>query len=308
MKQKKILLILCVVLVAFVGAYYGASVYIETKEAELAAEEAIQEVLNTIYITEVDEDTIVEVTWSYYGEVLSFELDGEEWIYTEDIDVAIDSYYIETVIQSFSNITAVRELVGGDELSSYGLEEAVHYVILTDDSGVETTYYIGNEAEEDYYLAVNDKANIYTASSTDVCSIFYVLSNVIVYDTFGAPSSDELETVSIVNGETETLYTTDDTDAISMIADGLSVLTLSDCMDVNATGIESDYGLDEETRTTWTMVYNVEEESTEEVIYIGTYIETFDTYYVQVDGSNIVYSVASDTIEMMLNEYVEVVE
>lgn len=308
MKQKKILLILCAVLVAFVGAYYGASVYIETKEAELAAEEAIQEVLNTIYITEVDEDTIVEVTWSYYGEVLSFELDGEEWIYTEDTDVAIDSYYIETVIQSFSNITAVRELVGGDELSSYGLEEAVHYVILTDDSGVETTYYIGNEAEEDYYLAVNDKANIYTASSTDVCSIFYVLSNVIVYDTFGAPSSDELETVSIVNGETETLYTTDDTDAISMIADGLSVLTLSDCMDVNATGIESDYGLDEETRTTWTMVYNVEEESTEEVIYIGTYIETFDTYYVQVDGSNIVYSVASDTIEMMLNEYVEVVE
>lgn len=334
MKQKRTLLILCGVLIAFAAAYYGASYYTAQKEAEAYADEVIQSLLDTIYVTELEEE-ITGVTWSYYGEELSFELDGEDWRYTEDTTLNIDSYYIEAVISTYSSLTAERELVDGDEISSYGLDEPTHYVILTDTTGVETTYYIGNEADTSYYLTINDKTDIYVVSSDTVSAIYYVLSQVIVQDTFSAPSSDELDTVVIASADDEITYTVDDTDAMAMIASGLSVLTLSDCMDVNSTDQEADYGLDEETRIEWTMTYNIEtevevesteeatEESTEdsteeatvetttvietyeETIYIGSYIATFDTYYVQVAGSNIVYSVASDTIEMMLNEYVE---
>lgn len=332
MKQKRTLLILCGVLIAFAAAYYGASYYTAQKEAEAYADEVLQSFLDTIYVTELEEE-ITGVTWSYYGEELSFELDGEDWKYTEDTTLDIDSYYIEAVISTYSSLTAERELVDGEEISSYGLDEPTHYVILTDATGVETTYYIGNEADTSYYLTVDDKTAVYVVSSDTVSAIYYVLSQVIVQDTFSVPSSDELDTVVIASAEDEITYTVDDTDAMAMIASGLSVLTLSDCMDVNSTGSEADYGLDEETRIEWTMTYNVEvvvesteettevstEESTEdsteeatvetttvietyeETIYIGNYIEAFDTYYVQVAGSNIVYSVASDTIEMMFN-------
>lgn len=329
MNQKKILLILCVVLVAVLGAYIGVRRYTETKEYEAAAEEAIQEALDTIYVTEIDSESVVAVSWYCYYEELAFELDGESWIYTDDSSIAIDSYYIESVLSTFCNMTAIRELVDGEDLAGYGLEEPLYYFTLTDDTGEVTTYYIGDLAGEDYYLTINDKTNIYTVSSDVVTAISYGIIDMVVQDTFEMPASEYLETVSVTQGETETQYTVDDDGAFDMMAGGLSVLTLTDCVDANASDELAVYGIDEETRITWTMSYyeEVEEtteasteestdESTEETVvatgdlleatlYIGSYIEAYDVYYVQVEGSNLVYSVAADTVDMLLNQYVE---
>lgn len=317
-----------------IGAYFGVTTYNENKALEAAAEEVILEQLNTVYITQLTEDDIVGVSWSCYSD-LAFTLEDESWEYTEDSSVAIDSYYVEAAISTFSNLVAERELIDGDELADYGLEEPLYYVVLTDSSGTETTYYIGNEVEESYYLTIDDKTDIYTVSSEVVTVISYGITDIVVQDTFSAPSSDELQEVSITyvaesteevteveSSEevteseteveeyetTEVVYTVDDTDAMAMIADGLSILTLSDCVDVNASSNLDWYGLEEERRTTWTMVYYIttEIESTEEeTLYIGYYEETFDMYYVQVEGSNMVYMVAADTVDYLLNQSVE---
>ncbi len=349
MNQKKSLLILCGVLVVMVGAYFGVTTYNENKALEAAAEEAILEQLNTVYITQLTEDDIVGVSWSCYSDV-AFTLEDEAWSYTEDSSLTLDAYYIEAVISTYSNLVAERELIDGDELASYGLEEPLYYVVLTDNTGAETTYYIGNEVEESYYLTIDDKTDIYTVSSTVVEALYYGITDIVEADTFSSPSSDELQEVSITyvtdtseeatedeatEETTEVVYTVDDTDAMEMIADGLSILTLSDCVDVNASSNLDWYGLEEECRTTWTMVYYITteiettEEETEEVteetseeaseeetevevvveefeetLYIGYYEETYDMYYVQVEDSDMVYMVAADTVDYLLNQSV----
>lgn len=305
MKQKKSLLILCGILVVLVAAYFGSMKYNEVKEQEALEEEALLEEQNTIYITQIEEAEVVGVTWYYSGE-LEFTWDGEEWIYSEDTSIEIDSSYIESVISTYSNLTAYRELIDGDELSYYGLDVPLYYVTLTLETGEETTYYIGNALDSGYYVTIDDKTNVYTATSSVATVISYGVTDIIVNDTFAAVTSDMLESVTITTTDSEAVYTVDDEGAFDMIADGISVLTFYSCVDANATEetLESCL-LDEENRMTWSIIYNEEDEVLESSIYIGYYDETYGTYYVQIEGSNKIYSVASDTIDMMLNQYVE---
>lgn len=319
MKQKRSLLILLGILVVVSGAYIGALKYTESKEAaELAAELELEEA-SVIHITEIAEEDIVAVTWTYEEE-LTFEKDGEEWVYVDNANIPIQDSYITTIVQTFCDLTATRELVDGDSLGDYGLEDEVYSVILTQESGEETVYYIGNAASEDYYITIDDKTNIYTASSTVVSNISYGLTSIVENDTFPSVASTQMVEVSIVEGEEETIYTADDEGAFDLIATGISELSFTSCVDCEASYHLEDYGLDEESKIVVTISYTEEveveesdEESDEEadvevidletILYVGTYDESMGIYYVQVEGSDFVYSMASDTVSSVMNLY-----
>lgn len=343
MNQKKTLLILCGVLVVALVAYFGVTTYIENKEQAALEEEALLEEANTVYITQLTEEEIVGITWNY-GSELSFVLEDEIWVYEDDTSISIDQAYLETVLSTYCILIAERELVDGDEISSYGLEEPAYSVTLTDSAGTDTTYYIGNITDENYYLTINDKTDIYTVTSSPLTAISYGLTDIVEHDTFVSTTSDLIDTVTIFyesesseedadeTDVVEIVYTADDEGVFDTIVSGLSVLAFTTCVDANASDNLEAYGLDEAQKITWNMVYGVEieveesteestEETTEEVteestektavevelyeveLYIGYYDSDYATYYVQVEGSDMVYSMAGDTIDMMLNQY-----
>lgn len=323
MKQKRNLLILLGVLVVICLAYVGITSQKAAEEAAEAEALALEEAESIIYLTELAVDDMAAISWNYNSE-LTFELVDDVWVYAADTSIPINQTTLGTSVSAFSYLTAVRELVDGDSLEYYGLEEPLYTVTITDLEGSDVVFYIGNAAEDgNYYLTMGDKTSIYTVASTVYTAIAYELTDLVTADTFTAATTDELTSVVVTSGGEELAsYAWEDTEAFETIATGLSSLSLTTCVDANASDHLEDYALDEETRVTWTMGYSVEVEvlssdeetytteemSMEETLYIGYNDTELAIYYVQVDGSNLVYSVDQDTIDMLLNQYVEVVE
>ncbi len=317
MKQKKTLLILLGVMIAVCAGYYGATAYTTAKAEAEAEAEALVAAESIINVTSIEEE-IVAVSWNYTTD-LSFELVDEEWVYTEDTSISIESTYLTTIISTYSNITAERELVGGDTLADYGLEDPAYTITLTDASGVETVCYIGNAADTNYYFAINDKENVYTVSDSVLTNISYEITDLVLDDVFVYLYSDEIQSVTITSPEEELSFT-DDADAFEMMATGIAYLDLSTCVNANASDELELYGLDEEQRVVWTVEYIMTSDDTSEstdeeegelesaTLYIGAYDEELGVYYVQSEGSNMVYTMDIDTILMLYNEYVEVTE
>ncbi|MFI3213744.1 MAG: DUF4340 domain-containing protein [Eubacteriales bacterium] len=340
MKQKKSLLILCGILAVLVIAYLGITKYMENKEAKELEEAAQLEADSIIYISNLSEEEIVGVTWAY-TENLCFTLVDDTWCYFSDDTIAIQEYYVTSVISTFETLVATRELEGGDSLADYGLEEPRAYVTLELASGEESTFYIGNMAGEDYYLAVDDKETVYTVSSSVISSISYGIADIIENDTFPTITSTQMEEVTITEAGEQVVYTTDDEGVFDSIAGGVGVLNFDVLADVNASTVLENYGLDEDSRIVVEFLYNVttevevvEEESeaeesvdtedaedsdleemteTEEAtvetiveqfdatLYIGALEEESGYYYFQVEGSNMVYMMISDSIDIILN-------
>lgn len=319
MKQKRNLIVLLGVLVVVMLAYVGVTKYTEAKaEAEAEAEALLAEE-NTIYVSDLDYSSIVEVTF-YYTEELTFELVDDTWLYAENPTVPITDTYISYIVSDYSTLIAERDLSGGEEISAYGLDEPSYYVILTDDTGTETTFYIGDAADTGYYLTIGDKSSVYTVDSGYLSDICYSLMDFVVDDTFPSIESTEMTEVTITQGELGITYTAEDSDDLLTIATGITSLLFDTCVDVDGSDHLEDYELDEESRITIYIQYEVEvesettddtEEDSEEVevetetkeaiLYVGTYDFDYDTFYVQVDGSNLIYEVDGATMRSLMN-------
>lgn len=326
MKQKRSLLILMGIFIVTAIAYLGVTKYTEAKAEAEAEAEALLEEESIIYITQLDSESITKVT--FCGSVeYTFELVDEVWVYTENTSVEIDNSYITTILSDYCILTAVRELSDGEELEGYGLESPESYVVLTDDEGTETTYYIGNAADDNYYLTIDDKIMVYTVSSTLYTDISYMITDIVVQDTFAVMDSTTMTEVTVVQGDEEISYTSADDGAFDTIATGISGLSFTMCADIDGSDTLESYGLDDESKTVVTIYYEeeVESETTETtedtdeeaevetismeaVLYVGTYIADSAIYYVQVEGSNLVYWMDSATVDSVLNIATEVTE
>lgn len=320
MKQKKKLLILAGVLVVMCLAYVGITsqrAAQEEAEAEVAAQEAADSI---IYLAELEETDIVSISWTYYTD-LAFDLVDEVWVYSEDTSIPIDQTLLEAIISAYEGLIAERELVGAESLEAYGLDDDTAYAVtLTDADGNDTVFYVGNAAEDgNYYLTMGDKSSVYTVTSTVYSTTAYTITDMVVDDTFDTATSDVMESVDITAGEETFTYTADDEGVFDTMATGLSSLSFTSCVDANGSEELDLYGLDEESRTTWYMEYYVETEVTSEdgeetttetydvdaTLYIGTFVESEALYYVQVEDSNLVYTMDQETVDMLLNIYVE---
>ncbi|MFI3172527.1 MAG: DUF4340 domain-containing protein [Eubacteriales bacterium] len=319
MNQKKTLKILCIVCVVMIAAYLGVNNYLTTQEeAKLAEEEQLAEE-SIIHISEIEE-TVVGVTWNYIEE-MEFEYVNDAWIYAPDEDVPLNESYVTSVVSTFSSLEALRELEGGDSLEDYGLETPQYTLELALESGETVTYYIGNLASEDYYVTIDDKSSIYTVSSTDITTLFYELSSMIYDDAFATVDSSEMYMVTVSQGDDEIAYTIDDEGVFDTVATTLSAYAFTGCVDYHADDNGELYGLTEEEQWTIEITYGVESEvtsteeaedgSTEEVaetvvtmmtvaLNVGTADADGLNYYVNVDGSNLVYLVPVETINTIL--------
>lgn len=156
MKKKKALWVLLASLVCLFASYK----LIENMQAK---EEPEQEE-ESVYITQMDDVVHFSYTDESSKSSMGFTKKEDVWYYEEDESVSLDQSILESMVDTFANIEAIRQLEEPDALEDYGLEEPMYTITLEDADGNTVTVYVGDGAGENYYVAVDKKENVYTAS------------------------------------------------------------------------------------------------------------------------------------------------
>lgn len=226
-------------------------------------------------------------------------------VYTLDPDFPLDQSFPETIAEDMGQLRADRELVDGDELADYGLEEPAYTVKLTQSDGTVTEIYYGNTVDDYYYVTVNDDGKVYTVSSTSVSDLTDSLADMAQFDDYPSIGSGNLKKVVITeNGETTTYDSENEeqSEDISAIAGGLGAVSLSEAADYSVTDADlAGFGLDEAARTTVEVTYTDDDEEKTMTLYIGG--EDDDgSRYVMINDSRIVYLISDEICGNILNE------
>ena len=255
--------------------------------------------------TDIDPEDITAISYDAGDGERAFEKQDGTWVYTTDADFPLKQDFPETIAEDMGQLRADRELVDGDELADYGLEEPVYTVTLTQSDGTVTEIYFGNTVDDYYYVTVNDDGVVYTVSSTAADNLTQSLDEMAQLDEYPSIGSGNLKKVSITeNGET-TAYDSENEDQsedISGIAGGLGAVTLSEAADYSVADADlAGYGLDEASRITVEVTYTEDDEDKTMTLYIGG--DNGDSSrYVMIDDSRIVYLISDEICSNILNE------
>lgn len=175
MNKKKLgnlLLLLIVLMVSLIG-YVELKHYNQSKEKETEKTEAEK-------VISVEASQIKELTYTNNGETLQFVKNDGEWKYAPDGSFRLDTSYIETIINTVSNLEAQRKLQENtDNLSEYGLDSPAYSVNIKGEDGTDITLYIGdsNRISGNYYCYRKDDSTVYMIGTTLVNNLSYTLSD-----------------------------------------------------------------------------------------------------------------------------------
>lgn len=298
MKKHKSMIVLGAVLVLLVAAYVGLGKYqsAQDEKQEKEAESA------KVYVTNLT--GIAGISYTDGSSSFSFTKTDNSWGYDEDASFPLDETYVTYMESALSKIEAVRVIKESDAMSAYGLENPAYTVTLTDKGGEKTNIYIGNATGDNYYLTLDQKT-VYTVASTITDSLVWDLNSMVLLDTFPSISSGNLVSVDIARDGTTTTYTEDDEEAIANCAGGLGAVdtTSMAAYDIKDDTAQAAYGLDSGNRMTIVVKYTDEnEESQTLTLYIGNKDSAGENYYMQIEGSGIVYNENVNTINSILNQ------
>lgn len=200
-KQKKQFLLLVIVLVVFVGAYFGADAYVDFAEQKKAE----QELLDKVYVTNLEAAQVQAITYDYSGGTYSFVKQEDTWVYGEDSSLSIIQSYIEAMAQKAAQMEAQSVIREVTELAQYGLEEPSETIRFTagDD---EYELWVGDYNSMSYVYYVCNAADtgvVYAVDGSALGSFNYALEDVIEEEETTETESLETETVEIEETETE---------------------------------------------------------------------------------------------------------
>lgn len=297
MKKHKSLLILLSVLLVLVVAYVAVSKLNKKSENEQSEK------------TEVKVDTLTDIISIQYTngtDTMEFVKEEDSWYNAADKTFPLQQSSVETVVNTFSNLSANRELKDADAPADYGLEEPQYTITLKDADGKEQKVYIGNTAGEDYYMTLDQKEKIYTVGYEVVNALNFDLDSMLQREAFPSIGSDEIQKVTVVKDGVTTEYDAsneEQSEDITAISGGLGAAYFTDCADYSVSEEElSQYGLDEAHRTTVTVVYAGEDDKEETfVLYVGARDETDAYNYVQMEGSQMVNTMTKEVVNNILN-------
>lgn len=301
MKKHRSLLILTGVLVILILAYLGLGSYNKKQEQKegTKAQEKI--------VTVTDIPDIREISYQYEGNDFAFAKNKEMWTYTKDKAFPVAQSYIDAMASAFGNITAVRELEEIDKLSDYGLEEPKYTVHLKDGEGTETILYFGNSVEENYYMTLDDKEKVYTVSGTILDTISYELNDFLQKETLPVIGSSNLKKVIITEKGAQTIYDSGEEsqkETLTAIAGGFGAASFGTCVEYAVKDEKlASYGLDEANKIKLEEIYEDDDKKEQTLtLNIGRADESGAYYYVQLDGSKMVYQMGKEVVDNMLNK------
>ena len=298
MKKNKALLILLGVLIVLLAAYFALKAW-NRQQAEKDEES------DAVVVTQIDPAEIKAISYDMGDGERAFEKRDGTWIYTPDADFPLDQSVPETIAEDMGQLKADRELVDGDELADYGLEEPDYTVTLTEADGTVTEIKFGNTVDDYYYVSLDDSGTVYTVPSSAADNLSQSLNDMAQFDDYPSIGSGNLKKVVITSGETSTVYDSENeeqSEDISAIAGGLGTVVLSEAADYSVADADrGNYGLDNASRTTVEVTYTEDNEDKTMTLYIGG--EDGDgSRYVMMDDSRIVYLISDEICGNILNE------
>lgn len=165
-KQRVQILALAVVLLALAGAFLGIRYFNQVQAQKPAEEEEVITVINP-----AEEDVRV-MSYTYEGETITFELEGDTWYDAEDHSLKLRQYMLSVMAGEVAPLTAEKKIENVTDMEQYGLTQPQASVTVETTSG-SYTWYIGdkNDVTGDYYVSLPDDDTVYTVSA-DVVSRF----------------------------------------------------------------------------------------------------------------------------------------
>ena len=176
-------------LAALVAATFGMKWYNKNKEEEKSAEQEAA----TIYISKVDTDQITAFSYEIDQVTYSFTKNGDTWTYDDDPSLDIDEDKINTMLETFSSLTATDEITY-DDLSDFGLDNPTDLVTYTTDDG-STSIYVGNKNDMlgSYYVMTGEDSKVYL-TTTSLADLFSktIEDLTVTEDTESVENTEEL--------------------------------------------------------------------------------------------------------------------
>ncbi len=319
MKKLRKLLILLLVLVLCVGAYFAVTYF--NKDPEPIAMEEI-----AVYTAETDD--LAKLSWDYLGQTTTLIQSDGVWTVEADPDFPLDQSYAKVMATRLHNLVALSTLQEFDtDPATYGLDEPVCVIRATTKDGQTTTLSIGSFTSTvgGYYLT-NDQtpAQLYIVEENVLTAFKYNLYDLVKKESI--PSMSSIISLDVADGDNQFsvryfedssgMAYTDEYSWFTMNADGsysaasinkivdlasnLANLSWQKCVAYQASEEElASYGLDEETAARISMGY-LDDQNQEQTftLLFGNYENT--SCYTRIEGSQMVYLVDASIVDPLL--------
>lgn len=203
--MKKQMIAGIVLLVLCIGGYFGVKAYNSNQEKKQEAE--------TMKPVDISVSDVTGFSYLNNGETLSFEKDGEEWIYSGDTSWDMDEDSIEEMLGKACDV-ASTEKINAENLSDYGFDEPANTITLETAEGSKVVK-IGmyNEIVSKYYLAIDDSKELYLVESDIVTGFDKTAEDLKATETTTAETPEETtEETTEESATEETTETTEETE------------------------------------------------------------------------------------------------
>lgn len=162
-----LMIILIIIVAALIAVILGKRV--QTKKAEAEEEASI------VYVNAFEISDVTAFFYQLDGETVSFELQDEQWVYTGDTTMEIDTEEVESFLTTMSEMEADSVIEDAENTEQYGLDDPSQTFTVEFSDGSAQTYEFGieNDMIGGYYLQTTDSAGdgtVYLISSSIVTS------------------------------------------------------------------------------------------------------------------------------------------
>lgn len=278
-KKGKGLLFAVLILIVLLVLYFVIDLQQKKSDQEAETEETEESSLPV----SVTEDEISKVTVKNGDVTMTYVKNDDTWIYEEDPDFPLDESAVNTKMNRLTTLTVDRVLESPEDLSEYGLDKPQQEVTVLKTDGTTFTLYIGNQnsSNNDFYVKVDDGADVYTMPSSSVNAFNMQPYDVAKADSFPTLESTNIRdikvekedgTVEFSSDESGTSWTVKDQDgneetagatAASDLTNAVSSLTYKKFIDYKGDDL-AQYGLDKPTETVTIVTEETEAETEEE--------------------------------------------
>lgn len=137
MNRSKKLLLLGILLLALCGGTFAASRLTVEPDSQ-------EETVPTTTIFTLEESAVTSLRWEY-SEELTFDREGEDWVYRENDIFPVDGSYLDTILQTLSQVDSYKTIENIENWDTYGLQIPVCTISVTAGEtydlaiGIETT-------------------------------------------------------------------------------------------------------------------------------------------------------------------------
>lgn len=278
-KKGKGLLFAVLILIVLLVLYFVIDLQQKKSDQEAETEETEESSLPV----SVTEDEISKVTVKNGDVTMTYVKNDDTWTYEEDPDFPLDESAVNTKMNCLTTLTVDRVLESPEDLSEYGLDKPQQEVTVLKTDGTTFTLYIGNQnsSNNDFYVKVDDGADVYTMPSSSVNAFNMQPYDVAKADSFPTLESTNIRdikvekedgTVEFSSDESGTSWTVKDQDgneetagatAASDLTNAVSSLTYKKFIDYKGDDL-AQYGLDKPAETVTIVTEETEAETEEE--------------------------------------------